>query len=58
VYKHQPKTEARLRYWIRYEWQHLEQGKMDKTINSMIKNIPLIIAAQGEYVEAKRRYRH
>lgn len=58
VYRHNPKTVEELKKWIRFEWSRLEQRLIDKTIFSMMKNIPLTIAAKGEYVEAKRGYRH
>jgi hypothetical protein len=58
VYRHKPQSVASLKYWIKYEWEHLEQEIIHKTILSMMKNIPLAIEAKGEYVEAKRGYRH
>jgi transposase len=57
VYRHQPKTVEGLKRWILYEWKHLEQKIIDSAIESMMKNIPLIIEAKGEYVESKRGYR-
>jgi hypothetical protein len=51
-------TVKALKRWITYEWEHLEQEVIDNAIHSMIKNIPLIIEANGEYAESKRSYRH
>jgi hypothetical protein len=57
VYRHNPKTEAQLRRWIKKEWDDLDQEIITNSIDSMKKNIQLILAADGEYVESKRGYR-
>lgn len=58
VYQHKPKTEDQLRYWIKKEWRQIDMKIVKNSIFSMMKNIPQIIAADGEYVESKRGFRH
>jgi transposase len=57
VYKHKPKNEKELKKWIRKEWKEIDTEIVRNSTVDMIKQLPLITAAEGEYVESKRGFR-
>jgi hypothetical protein len=57
AYSHKPITEAQLKRSIKKEWEEMAQEIVKNSILGTTKKPPVIVAAEGKYVESKRAFR-